>query len=177
MITISHFLCSFWYQFGEYTTQAGQVVQGDQAIWFAMLKDGVHSFSSAIQQGKENFLTGKFVFMMFLITCCCFSLCIKKLTRKIKLVGGILFSAALTAFLTGITEPLEFSFLFVAPVLYGIHCLFAGLSFMLMNLFQVRIGMTFSGGLIDYIVFGVLPGTSGFETRWYMVIIVGLCFF
>ncbi|MGL6065554.1 MAG: glucose PTS transporter subunit EIIB, partial [Cetobacterium sp.] len=85
-------------------------------------------------------------------------------------------SAALTSFLTGITEPLEFSFLFVAPVLYGIHCLFAGLSFMLMNMFKVRIGMTFSGGVIDYVMFGVLPGTEGFKTNWPMVIVVGLGF-
>lgn len=170
------FYAPFWYQFGEYTTQAGQVVQGDQAIWFAMLKDGVHSFSSATYQGAGKFLTGKFVFMMFGLPAAALAMYQEARPENKKLVGGILFSAALTAFLTGITEPLEFSFLFVAPVLYGIHCLFAGLSFMLMNLFQVRIGMTFSGGLIDYIVFGVLPGTSGFETRWYMVIIVGLGF-
>ncbi|MGL4910186.1 MAG: glucose PTS transporter subunit EIIB, partial [Cetobacterium sp.] len=93
-----------------------------------------------------------------------------------KLAAGILFSAALTSFLTGITEPLEFSFLFVAPILYGVHCLFAGLSFMLMNIFKVRIGMTFSGGVIDYIMFGVLPGTEGFQTNWLMVIVVGLGF-
>lgn len=65
------------------------------------------------------------------------------------------------------------TFIFVAPVLYAIHCVFAGLSFMLMNMLGVRIGMTFSGGFIDYVVFGVLPGTSGFETRWYFVILVG----
>lgn len=147
------FYSPFWYQFGEYTNSAGQIVNGDQAIWFAMLKDGVTNFTSATYQGAGKFLTGKYPFMMFGLP-----------------------AAALTSFLTGITEPLEFSFLFVAPVLYGIHCIFAGLSFMLMNMFAVRIGMTFSGGLIDYIVFGVLPGTSGFENHWYMVIIIGLVF-
>ena len=85
-----------------------------------------------------------------------------------------MFSAALTAFLTGITEPIEFAFLFVAPVLYGIHCLFAGLSFMLMNMLDVRIGMTFSGGAIDFTLFGIVPGLGGFQTKWYLAVVVGL---
>ena len=170
------FYAPFWYQFGEYTNAAGQVVSGDQAIWFAMLRDGVTNFTSATYSGAGKFLTGKYPFMMFGLPAAALAMYHEAKTENKKMVGGILFSAALTSFLTGITEPLEFSFLFVAPVLYGIHCIFAGLSFMLMNMFAVRIGMTFSGGLIDYIVFGVLPGTSGFENHWYMVIIVGLVF-
>lgn len=170
------FYAPFWYQFGEYTTKAGQVVQGDQTIWFAMLRDGITNFSSATYQGAGKFLTGKFVFMMFGLPAAALAMYHEAKPEKKKLVGGILFSAALTSFLTGITEPLEFSFLFVAPVLYGIHCLLAGLSFMIMNLLSVRVGLTFSGGLVDYIVFGVLPGTNGFQTRWYMVIVVGICF-
>lgn len=169
------FYAPFWYQFGEYTNKAGEIVNGDQAIWFAMLRDGVTNFSSATYQGAGKFLTGKFVFMMFGLPAAALAMYQEARPENKKIVGGILFSGALTAFLTGITEPLEFSFLFVAPILYGIHCIFAGLSFMLMNLFNVRIGMTFSGGFIDYIAFGVLPGTTGFETNWYMVIIVGLC--
>ena len=169
------FYAPFWYQFGEYTNKAGEIVNGDQAIWFAMLRDGVTNFSSATYQGAGKFLTGKFVFMMFGLPAAALAMYQEARPENKKIVGGILFSGALTAFLTGITEPLEFSFLFVAPILYGIHCIFAGLSFMLMNLFNVRIGMTFSGGVIDYIAFGVLPGTTGFETNWYMVIIVGLC--
>lgn len=141
-----------------------------------MLKDGVTNFTSATYQGAGKFLTGKYPFMMFGLPAAALAMYHEAKTENKKIVGGILFSAALTSFLTGITEPLEFSFLFVAPVLYGIHCIFAGLSFMLMNMFAVRIGMTFSGGLIDYIVFGVLPGTSGFENHWYMVIIIGLVF-
>ena len=79
--------------------------------------------------------------------------CIKKLPqRRKKVVGALMFSAALT-FLTGITEPIEFSFLFVAPVLFAIHAIFAGLSFMVMHLLGVHIGMTFSGGLIDFLLF------------------------
>lgn len=170
------FYSPFWYQFGEYTNSAGQIINGDQAIWFAMLKDGVTNFTSATYQGAGKFLTGKYPFMMFGLPAAALAMYHEAKTENKKVVGGILFSAALTSFLTGITEPLEFSFLFVAPVLYGIHCIFAGLSFMLMNMFAVRIGMTFSGGLIDYIVFGVLPGTSGFENHWYMVIIIGLVF-
>lgn len=170
------FYAPFWYQFGEYTNAAGQVVSGDQTIWFAMLRDGVTNFTSATYSGAGKFLTGKYPFMMFGLPAAALAMYHEAKTENKKMVGGILFSAALTSFLTGITEPLEFSFLFVAPVLYGIHCIFAGLSFMLMNMFAVRIGMTFSGGLIDYIVFGVLPGTSGFENHWYMVIIVGFIF-
>lgn len=170
------FYAPFWYQFGEYTNNAGQIVNGDQAIWFAMLKDGVHSFSSATYSGAGKFLTGKFPFMMFGLPAAALAMYHEARTENKKMAAGILFSAALTSFLTGITEPLEFSFLFVAPILYGIHCIFAGLSFMLMNMFGVRIGMTFSGGVIDYIMFGVLPGTEGFETNWPMVIVVGLGF-
>jgi len=164
------FYSPFWFQFGEYTTKAGNVVQGDQAVWFAMLKDHVANFSSATYQGAGKFMTGKFPFMMFGLPAAALAMYHEAKPSRKKVVGGILFSAALTSFLTGITEPIEFSFLFVAPVLYGIHCLFAGLSFMLMNMLGVRIGMTFSGGLIDFISFGVLPGM----TKWWLAIVVGL---
>jgi len=87
-------------------------------------------------------------------------------------IGGIMLSAALTSFLTGITEPIEFSFLFVAPALFGIHTIFAGLSFMLMQILNVKIGMTFSGGVIDYLLFGIIPN----RTDWWLVIPVGLAF-
>ncbi|MGL5378064.1 MAG: glucose-specific PTS transporter subunit IIBC [Cetobacterium sp.] len=170
------FYSPFWFQFGEYTNAAGQIVTGDQAIWFAMFKDGVKSFDSATYSGAAKFMTGKFPFMMFGLPAAALAMYHEAKSENKKLAAGILFSAALTSFLTGITEPLEFSFLFVAPILYGVHCLFAGLSFMLMNIFKVRIGMTFSGGVIDYIMFGVLPGTEGFQTNWLMVIVVGLGF-
>ena len=90
-------------------------------------------------------------------------------------MGGLLLSAALTAFLTGITEPLEFTFLFVAPALYAIHCVFAGLAYMLMHLLNVTIGMTFSGGVIDFLLFGVLQGNE--KTNWLLVIPVGIAYF
>lgn len=169
------FYSPFWYQFGEYTSKAGTVVTGDQAIWMAMLKDGVKSFSvDGAYQNAGKFMTGKFPFMMFGLPAAALAMYHEARPENKKLVGGLLFSAALTSFLTGITEPIEFAFLFVAPVLYGIHCVFAGLSFMLMNMLDVRIGMTFSGGAIDFTFFGLIPGLGGYETRWYFVIIVGL---
>ena len=170
------FYAPFWFQFGDYTNAAGQVVNGDQAIWFAMLKDGVKSFDSATYAGAGKFMTGKFPFMMFGLPAAALAMYHEAKTENKKIVGGLLFSSALTAFLTGITEPLEFSFLFVAPILYAFHCVFAGLSFMLMNMFKVRIGMTFSGGVIDFTVFGILPGTEGFQTNWVTAVIIGLGF-
>jgi len=155
----------FWYQFGEYINKAGQVINGDQLIFMAQLKDGV-----PITAG--TFMTGKFPFMMFGLPAAALAIIHEAKPEKKLLVAGIMGSAALTSFLTGITEPIEFSFLFVAPVLFGIHCVFAGLSFMTMQLLNVKIGMTFSGGLIDYLLFGVIPN----RTDWWVVIPVGLVF-
>ena len=170
------FYSPFWFEFGEYTNAAGELIKGDNRIWFAMLADGVKSFSSDTYYGAGKFMTGKFPFMMFGLPAAALAMYHEAKSDKKKLAGGILFSAALTSFLTGITEPIEFAFLFVAPVLYGVHCIFAATSFMLMNILKVRIGMTFSGGVIDYVMFGVLPGTKGFQTNYLMVIVVGLAF-
>lgn len=90
-------------------------------------------------------------------------------------MAGLLISATLTAVLTGITEPIEFSFLFAAPLLYGVHCILAGSAFMLMHIFQVGVGQTFSGSLIDFILFGVMQGNA--KTNWIYVIIVGIFYF
>lgn len=155
----------FWYQFGEYVNKAGQVVNGDQSIFFAQLKDGV-PFTAG------TFLTGKFPFMMFGLPAAALAIYHEAKTEKKAVVAGLMGSAALTSFLTGITEPIEFSFLFVAPALFGIHCIFAGLSFMTMHILNIKIGMTFSGGLIDFLLFGVIPN----RTDWWLVIPVGLVF-
>ena len=155
----------FWYQFGEYVNSAGQLVMGDQSIWFAQLKDGVE-FTAG------TFMTGKYPFMMFGLPAAALAMVHTAKPEKRKYVSGIMLSGALTSFLTGITEPLEFTFLFVAPALFAIHCVFAGLSFMLMQILNVKIGLTFSGGLIDFLLFGVLPN----RTPWYLAIVVGLCF-
>ena len=153
----------FWYQFGEYINKAGQLVNGDQLIFMAQLKDGV-PFTAG------TFMTGKYPFMMFGLPAAALAMIHEAKPEKKVFVSGIMISAALTAFLTGITEPIEFSFLFVAPILFGIHCVFAGLSFMTMQLLNVKIGMSFSGGLLDYLIYGVIPN----RTAWWLVIPVGL---
>ncbi|MGB3262051.1 glucose-specific PTS transporter subunit IIBC, partial [Paenisporosarcina sp.] len=159
------FYSPFWFEFGTYTNAAGDIFRGDQRIFFAQLQDGTE-FTAG------TFMTGKFPFMMFGLPAAALAIYHTARPEKKKLVGGIMASGALTSFLTGITEPLEFSFLFVAPVLFGIHAVFAGLSFMTMHLLDVKIGMTFSGGLIDFLLFGVMPG----RTEWFWVIVVGLVF-
>ena len=155
----------FWYQFGEYIDKAGNLIMGDQNIFFAQLRDGV-SFTAG------TFMTGKFPFMMFGLPAAALAIYQEAKLENKKIVAGIMGSAALTSFLTGITEPLEFSFLFVAPILFGIHCLLAGVSFLIMQILNIKIGMTFSGGVIDFILFGVIPN----RTPWYLVILIGLSF-
>lgn len=135
------FYAPFWFEFGEYVNKAGQVVRGDQKIFFEQLKDGVELTAG-------TFMTGKFPFMMFGLPAAALAIYHEARPENKKVVAGIMGSAALTSFLTGITEPIEFSFLFVAPALFAIHCVFAGLSFMIMHLLNVKIGMTFSGGVI-----------------------------
>ncbi|TSB44765.1 glucose-specific PTS transporter subunit IIBC [Alkalicoccobacillus porphyridii] len=159
------FYSPFWFEFGTYTTAAGEMVRGDQAMFFAQIRDGVEPTAGA-------FMVGKFPFMMFGLPAAALAIyhCAKPQHKKV--VAGLMGSAALTAFLTGITEPLEFSFLFVAPILFVIHTLIAGLSFLLMFLLDVKIGMSFSGGVIDFLLYGVLPN----RTEWWWVIIVGLGF-
>lgn len=159
------FYSPFWFEFGEYVNKAGELVRGDQAIFFSQLKDGVPLTAG-------TFMTGKFPFMMFGLPAAALAMYHEAKPQNKKIVGGIMASAALTSFLTGITEPIEFTFLFVAPILYGIHCIFAGLSFMIMHILGVKIGMTFSGGIIDYLLFGVMQN----QTDWWLVIPVGLVF-
>lgn len=159
------FYSPFWFEFGEYVSKAGQLVRGDQAIFFAQLKDNVELTAG-------TFMTGKFPFMMFGLPAAALAIYHEAREDKKKLVAGIMASAALTSFLTGITEPIEFTFLFVAPLLFAVHTVFAGLSFMVMHILNVKIGMTFSGGVIDYLLFGVMPN----RTAWWLVVLVGLGF-
>ncbi|MDF1509446.1 glucose-specific PTS transporter subunit IIBC [Robertmurraya sp. DFI.2.37] len=160
------FYSPFWYEFGEYVNAAGQLVRGDQRIFMAQITDNVQDLTAG------TFMTGKFPFMMFGLPAAALAIYHEARPERKVVVGGLMASAALTAFLTGITEPIEFSFLFVAPVLFGIHTIFAGLSFMTMHLLNVKIGMTFSGGLIDYILFGLINP----QTNAWLVIPVGLVF-
>ncbi|MCH4420137.1 glucose-specific PTS transporter subunit IIBC [Staphylococcus haemolyticus] len=160
------FYAPFWFEFGHYTNHAGELVRGDQRIWMAQLKDGVPFTAGA-------FTTGKYPFMMFGLPAAAFAIYKNARPERKKVVGGLMLSAALTSFLTGITEPLEFSFLFVAPLLYVIHVFLAGSSFLIMHLLDVKIGMTFSGGFIDYVLYGLLNWD---RTHALLVIPVGLVY-
>lgn len=147
----------------------GNVVSGAQNIFFAELASGdIEHFSAS----ATRFMTGKFPFMIFGLPAAAYAMYKAARPEKKKQVGGLLLSAALTSMITGITEPLEFTFLFVAPAMYAVHCLLAGLSYMLMHLLNVTVGMTFSGGAIDLTLFGILQGNS--KTNWVGIILVGL---
>ncbi|HWO76435.1 MAG TPA: maltose/glucose-specific PTS transporter subunit IIC [Bacillus sp. (in: firmicutes)] len=150
----------------------GKLISGTQNIFFAQLAD-----PSTVQyyEGVSRFMSGRFITMMFGLPGAALAIyhCSKKKNRK--LVAGILLSAALTSFLTGITEPLEFSFLFVAPLLYVVHAAFDGLAFMMADIFNITVGQTFSGGFIDFILFGILQGVD--KTNWPYVILVGIPWF
>lgn len=150
----------------------GVLVEGAQNIFFAQLADhSVEHFAVS----ATRFMSGKFPLMIFGLPGAALAMYRTAKPEKKKLVFGLLLSAALTSMLTGITEPLEFTFLFVAPLLYVIHCIFAGLAYMLMHVCGVGVGMTFSGGLIDLFLFGVLPGNA--KTDWIWIIIVGIGYF
>ena len=149
----------------------GTTVQGAQNIFFAQLaSDSTQHFSVE----ATRFMSGKFPFMIVGLPAAAFAMYKAARPEKKKVVGGLLLSAALTSMITGITEPLEFTFLFVAPVMYAVHCVLAGLSYMLMHILNVGVGMTFSGGAIDLTLFGILQGNS--KTNWIWIVIVGLVY-
>ena len=148
------------------------VVQGAQNIFFAELASKATEVFSV---SATRFMSGKFPFMIFGLVGAALAMYHTARPEKKKVVGGLLLSAAMTSMLTGITEPLEFTFLFVAPAMYVVHCIYAGLSYMLMHIFNVGVGMTFSGGLIDLTLFGILQGNA--KTNWIWVVIVGVVYF
>ncbi|MCT1904262.1 glucose-specific PTS transporter subunit IIBC [Oceanobacillus sojae] len=150
----------------------GQLVQGTQNIFFAQLGDPE---TTKFFEGTSRFMSGRFITMMFGLLGAAYAIYRTAKPENKKVVGGLMLSAALTSFLTGITEPLEFSFLFVAPLLYVVHAIFDGLAFMLAHIFQITIGQTFSGGFIDFILFGVLQGEA--LTNWMYVIPIGIIWF
>ena len=166
------FYMPFWQtELGGSMIIDGVTVQGAQNIFFAELasKSTEHFSVEA-----TRFMSGKFPFMMFGLPAAAFAMYKAARPEKKKVVGGLLLSAALTSMLTGITEPLEFTFLFAAPAMYAVHCVLAGLSYMLMHIFNVGVGMTFSGGLIDLTLFGILQGND--KTNWIWVVIIGLVY-
>ncbi|MGN1409507.1 MAG: PTS transporter subunit EIIC [Eubacteriales bacterium] len=150
----------------------GNLVYGAQNIFFAELaSSGVTEFSSS----ATRFMSGKFPMMIFGLPGAALAMYTVAKPEKKKTAGGLLLSAALTAMITGITEPLEFTFLFVAPLMYIVHCVFSGLAYMFMHMLNVGVGMTFSGGIIDLLLFGVIQGSS--KTHWVNIIWVGLIYF
>ena len=150
----------------------GMTVTGAQNIFFAELAS---KSTTVFSVSATRFMAGKFPFMMFGLPGAALAMYQCAKPEKKKAAGGLLLSAALTAFLTGITEPLEFTFIFVALPMYAVHCVLAGLSFMLMHILNVGVGMTFSGGLIDLVLFGVMQGNA--KTHWVWVIVVGAVYF
>src|SRR5699024_6306203 len=159
------FHAPFWFEFGSYTTAAGKVVHGDLSIFQAQIADNV-----SLTAGK--FMQGEFPVMMFGLPAAALAIYHTAKPENKKVVAGLMGSAALTSFLTGITEPLEFSFLFVAPLLFFIHAILDGLSFLILYLLDLHLGYTFSGGFIDFFTFGILQG----KTAWWLVIPVGLVY-
>ena len=150
----------------------GVTVTGAQNIFFAELAS---KSTTVFSVSATRFMAGKFPFMMFGLPGAALAMYQCAKPEKKKVAGGLLLSAALTAFLTGITEPLEFTFIFVALPMYAVHCVLAGLSFMLMHILNVGVGMTFSGGLIDLVLFGVMQGNA--KTHWVWVVVVGAVYF
>lgn len=150
----------------------GQLIEGAQNIFFAELASPDTSHFSV---AATRFMSGKFPLMMFGLPGAALAMYTCARPENKKAVGSLLLSAAISSAVIGITEPLEFAFLFVAPPLYVIHCAFAGLSYMLMHMLNVGIGMTFSGGFLDFFLFGILQGNT--KTSWLHVIPVGILYF
>lgn len=157
---------TFWLQAGEYTNQAGQVINGDQLIFFSQLADGV-----PITAG--NFMNGLFVLKIFSMPAVALAIYHTAHKDKKAAVSGILTSGALTSIIAGVTEPLEFLFIFNAPVLFLIYAVVTGLGFTVMNLLGAHLGLSFSGGLLDFLFFNLLTT----RTNWWLLIPVGLAFF
>ncbi len=150
----------------------GVMVYGAQNIFFAELAS---SATTRFSVSATRFMSGKFPFMIFGLPGAALAMYTCADDKKKKAAGGLLLSAALTSMLTGITEPIEFTFLFVSPILYVIHSVLAGASYMLMHILDVGVGMTFSGGIIDLTLFGILQGNS--KTNWIMIPLVGIIYF
>ena len=150
----------------------GVTVTGAQNIFFAELAS---KSTTVFSVSATRFMAGKFPFMIFGLPGAALAMyqCAKPEKRKV--AGGLLLSAALTSMLTGITEPLEFTFIFVALPMYAVHCVLAGLSYMFMHILNVGVGMTFSGGLIDMVLFGVMQGNA--KTHWIWIVVVGVVYF
>ena len=152
---------------------AGQMVQGGQNIFFAQLANSanVTHFSA----DATRYFSGEFIFMIFGLPGAALAMYHCAKPEKKKAAGGLLLSASLACMMTGITEPLEFSFLFVAPVLFAVQVILAGSAYMIAHMLNIAVGLTFSGGLLDLFLFGILQGNE--KTSWIRVIPVGIIYF
>lgn len=150
----------------------GTLIEGTQKIFFAQLGEPT---TDQFYIGTSRFMSGRFITMMFGLIGAALAIYHTAKPENKKKVFGLMLSAALTSFLTGITEPIEFSFLFIAPILYVIHAFFDGLAFMMAHMFEITIGQTFSGGFIDFILFGILQGNA--KTNWIIVPFIGAFWF
>ena len=147
----------------------GQLIQGGQNIFFAQLASpNVAHFSS----DATRYFSGEFIFMIFGLPGAALAMYRCARPEKKKIAGGLLLSAALTSMLTGITEPIEFSFLFVAPALFAVQVVLAGAAYMIAHMLNIAVGLTFSGGLLDLFIFGILQGEA--KTSWMYIIPVGV---
>ena len=150
----------------------GQLIQGGQNIFFAQLASpNVAHFSS----DATRYFSGEFIFMIFGLPGAALAMYRAARPEKKKLAGGLLLSAALTSMFTGITEPIEFSFLFVAPALFAVQVVLAGAAYMIAHMLNIAVGLTFSGGLLDLFIFGILQGEA--KTSWMYIIPVGVIYF
>lgn len=152
---------------------AGQLVQGGQNIFFAQLADSANI--AHFSADATRYFSGEFIFMIFGLPGAALAMYRCAKPEKKKAAGGLLLSAALTCMLTGITEPLEFSFLFVAPALFVVQVILAGSAYMIAHMLNIAVGLTFSGGFLDFFLFGILQGNE--KTSWLMVIPVGIIYF
>ena len=152
---------------------AGQMVQGGQNIFFAQLADSANI--AHFSADATRYFSGEFIFMIFGLPGAALAMYQCAKPEKKKAAGGLLLSAALACMATGITEPLEFSFLFVAPALFAVQVVLAGSAYMIAHMLNIAVGLTFSGGLLDFFLFGILQGNA--KTSWMRVIPVGIIYF
>ena len=152
---------------------AGQMVQGGQNIFFAQLADSANI--AHFSADATRYFSGEFIFMIFGLPGAALAMYHCAKPEKKKAAGGLLLSAALACMATGITEPLEFSFLFVAPALFVVQVILAGTAYMIAHILNIAVGLTFSGGLLDFFLFGILQGNE--KTSWMRVIPVGILYF
>lgn len=152
---------------------AGQMVQGGQNIFFAQLADSANI--AHFSADATRYFSGEFIFMIFGLPGAALAMYRTAKPEKKKAAGGLLLSAALASMLTGITEPIEFSFLFVAPMLFVVQVILAGSAYMIAHMLNIAVGLTFSGGFLDLFLFGILQGNE--KTSWMLIIPVGIIYF